>query len=66
MGSEVLKVEKRGSVDWVTLNRPERLNALDDTLVDACSPISMISIRTSRSASWSCAGRAPPIARDSI
>jgi enoyl-CoA hydratase/carnithine racemase len=35
MGSEVLLIEKRGSVDWVTLNRPERLNALDDSLVDA-------------------------------
>jgi len=27
-------VERRGDADWVTLNRPERLNALDHTMVD--------------------------------
>jgi enoyl-CoA hydratase len=27
-----LLVERRGAVDWVTLNRPERLNALDESL----------------------------------
>ena len=26
-------VERRGEVEWVTMNRPDRLNALDDTLV---------------------------------
>ncbi len=31
----VLKIEKRGPVDWVTLNRPDVLNALDPALVDA-------------------------------
>lgn len=30
-----LLVERRGPVDWVTLNRPERLNALDETLIGA-------------------------------
>lgn len=32
---EPLIVERRGAVDWVTLNRPERLNALDDALTTA-------------------------------
>lgn len=31
----VLTIEKRGSIDWVTMNRPERLNALNPALVDA-------------------------------
>ena len=31
--SEVLLVEKRGAVEWVTMNRPDKLNALDKTLV---------------------------------
>jgi len=31
---ETLLIEKRGAVDWVTLNRPEALNALNTTLVD--------------------------------
>ncbi|MFT4822982.1 MAG: enoyl-CoA hydratase/carnithine racemase [Halioglobus sp.] len=31
---ELLLVEKRGDVDWVTLNRPEQLNALNEELVD--------------------------------
>jgi enoyl-CoA hydratase/carnithine racemase len=30
-----LLIERRGAVDWVTLNRPERLNALDETLTRA-------------------------------
>jgi len=30
---ETLKVEKDGAVDWVTLNRPDALNALNTTLV---------------------------------
>lgn len=30
-----LLIERRGAVDWVTLNRPERLNALDETLTHA-------------------------------
>jgi enoyl-CoA hydratase len=29
---QTLLVERRGAVDWVTLNRPERLNALDSRL----------------------------------
>jgi enoyl-CoA hydratase/carnithine racemase len=29
---ETIVVEQRGSVDWLTLNRPERLNALDDRM----------------------------------
>lgn len=32
---QVLLVEKRGEVDWVTLNRPEAGNALNGVLVDA-------------------------------
>lgn len=31
--SEILLVEKRGPVEWVTLNRPERLNALSGEMV---------------------------------
>lgn len=27
-----LIIERKGAVDWVTLNRPQRLNALDDTM----------------------------------
>jgi enoyl-CoA hydratase len=34
MAYETLIVEQRGQVDWVTLNRPEVMNALDNTLVD--------------------------------
>ena len=30
---QTIQVERRGEVDWVTLNRPDRLNALDDVLV---------------------------------
>ena len=29
-----LKIEKDGAVDWVTLNRPDQMNALNTTLVD--------------------------------
>lgn len=29
-----LKIEKEGSVDWVTFNRPDQLNALDTQMVD--------------------------------
>lgn len=32
---EVLLVERRGPVEWVTLNRPDRLNALNSRLIDA-------------------------------
>ena len=32
---EILKVEKRDGVDYVTLNRPDRLNALNQPLADA-------------------------------
>ncbi len=32
---EVLVVERRGEADWVTLNRPERLNALNQPLSEA-------------------------------
>lgn len=31
---ETLIIEKEGPVDWVTMNRPERLNALNPTLID--------------------------------
>jgi enoyl-CoA hydratase/carnithine racemase len=31
---ETLLIEKKGAVDWVTMNRPEALNALNTTLVD--------------------------------
>jgi len=34
---QVLLIERRGAVDWVTMNRPDRLNALDDALVAALS-----------------------------
>jgi enoyl-CoA hydratase/carnithine racemase len=32
---DILKVETRDAVDWVTLNRPDRLNALNQPLTDA-------------------------------
>lgn len=34
---QAIRVERRGDVDWVTMNRPERLNALDDTMVEELS-----------------------------
>lgn len=33
MERKAILVERRGAVDWVTLNRPERLNALDPAMV---------------------------------
>ncbi|WP_447747245.1 enoyl-CoA hydratase/isomerase family protein [Variovorax boronicumulans] len=33
--NDVLQIERRGEVAWLTLNRPERLNALDPVLVRA-------------------------------
>ncbi|MDQ0464384.1 enoyl-CoA hydratase/carnithine racemase [Caulobacter ginsengisoli] len=33
--SSILEVEHRGAVDWVSLNRPDRLNALNQPLTDA-------------------------------
>jgi len=29
-----ITVERRGAADWVTLNRPERLNALDHAMME--------------------------------
>ncbi|MFW2850613.1 enoyl-CoA hydratase/isomerase family protein [Sphingomonas sp. TX0543] len=37
MGEATLLVERRDGVDWVTMNRPDRLNALDDALIGALS-----------------------------
>ena len=34
---EAIAVERRGEVEWVTMNRPDRLNALDDTMVSELS-----------------------------
>lgn len=31
----MIRIEKRGAVDWVTLDRPERLNSLNNELIDA-------------------------------
>lgn len=33
-GYETIQIEKRGAVDWVTLNRPDRLNTLDHRMID--------------------------------
>jgi enoyl-CoA hydratase/carnithine racemase len=33
MAYQAIAVERRGEVEWLTLNRPDRLNALDDTMV---------------------------------
>lgn len=35
MGASVLTIDKRGPVDWVTLNRPDALNSLDPELIEA-------------------------------
>ena len=35
MTEQVLSVERKGAVDYVTLNRPDRLNALNQPLADA-------------------------------
>jgi enoyl-CoA hydratase len=35
MSDEPLKIETRGEALWVTLNRPERLNAMNDAMIDA-------------------------------
>lgn len=34
MTYQTLKIEKEGGIDWVTLNRPDSLNALNPTMVD--------------------------------
>jgi enoyl-CoA hydratase len=34
MSYTAITVERRGAADWVTLNRPERLNALDHAMVE--------------------------------
>ena len=34
---ETLLVERRGAVDWVTLNRPHQLNAMNSQLVQELS-----------------------------
>ena len=33
--SAPIRIEKRGVVDWVTFNRPDQLNALNDVMIDA-------------------------------
>ncbi len=33
-GYETLRVEREGAIDWLTLNRPERLNAMDGRMCD--------------------------------
>ena len=35
MSDQVLLVESRGQVDWVTMNRPQASNALNEPLIDA-------------------------------
>ncbi|MEZ5709205.1 MAG: enoyl-CoA hydratase-related protein [Blastomonas sp.] len=35
MDEQVLKIEARGQVEIATLNRPDQLNAMDETLIDA-------------------------------
>ena len=35
MSDEVLLVERRGDADWLTLNRPQKHNALDPELIEA-------------------------------
>jgi enoyl-CoA hydratase/carnithine racemase len=31
---DALRIEKRGAADWLTLNRPERLNAFNAAMID--------------------------------
>ncbi|ANK80642.1 MAG: enoyl-CoA hydratase [Rhizobiales bacterium NRL2] len=35
MTEDVLKIDRRGAVDWVTLNRPDAYNSLNDAMIDA-------------------------------
>ena len=37
MEYRTLLVERRGAVDWVTLNRPDRLNTLDEAMITELS-----------------------------
>jgi enoyl-CoA hydratase/carnithine racemase len=32
--TKAIRIEKRGEVDWLTLNRPDRLNTLTGTMVE--------------------------------
>ena len=34
---QTIVVERRGATEWVTMNRPDRLNALDDVMVGELS-----------------------------
>ena len=36
-GYETLEIRKDGAVDWVTMNRPDRLNAINRKLTDEMS-----------------------------
>ncbi len=46
-------VQRKGSVAWLTLNRPAQYNALSEQmLARACRPRSMRSLRIPRCASW--------------
>lgn len=37
MERTTIRVERRGEVDWVTMDRPDRLNALDDAMIGELS-----------------------------
>jgi enoyl-CoA hydratase/carnithine racemase len=44
---ETIQIEKEGAIDWLTLNRPNRLNALDRILVEELSTY-FLSLATDR------------------
>lgn len=37
MNYDTIRIEKTGAVDWLTLDRPDRLNALNDQMIDELS-----------------------------
>ena len=49
--SEVVLEQRRGPALWITMNRPDKLNALSGELVEACARASAEPLLTMRSRS---------------